>query len=483
MATGDHGRRAARGTIALVLSRGGFFLFGYLVVVVLARSFGPTDYGTYGVIMALLVWLEQSGLRAVPSATTKLLAESAGHAGRVERSALALNFGLHLLFFAVLWMMAPWLAAWFGIDNGAFLIRIAAIDLPLFGIYTALQAIHQGHHRYLRLGLVEVGYALAKLLGVLIIAHIGISLAKAFVVNALATVAGIAFLLPRTRFWSQTDWLTFVRPITLLAVPMGLYAITQLLTSWLDLWILKMMLPGTEAAMVGIYLGALNIARVPGFALSAVSTVLLPSVSQANARSDRVLVEHYVQQALRFLLMAFVPILIVLSAQPEALMLLVYGDAFADGGRLLPILVVAHGFWAVHAILASVLIALGQVRVIAIIAALSIVPACGIFAGAIGSYGALGAAFANVVVPAAGCVIFGVLLWTRIGAFLPWRSIARIGVAGLLGQAFSVLLADGPLHPVSLCLAALVVYGAALLVSREVRQDDFAILLPLRLGR
>ena len=70
MASIARGRRAAQGTIALVLSQGCYFFLGYLVVVVLARSFGPAAYGAYGVIMAVLVWLEQSARMAVPSAAT-----------------------------------------------------------------------------------------------------------------------------------------------------------------------------------------------------------------------------------------------------------------------------------------------------------------------------------------------------------------------------------------------------------------------------
>jgi stage V sporulation protein B len=484
MASIARGRRAAHGTIALVLSRGCYFFLGYLVVVVLARSFGPAAYGAYGVIMAVLVWLEQSARMAVPSAATKLLAESGGHGQAVERSALALNLLLHLLFFAGLWCAAPWLASWFGIDDGALLIRIAAIDLPLYGIYTALQAIHQGHQRFLRIGVAEVAYAFTKLLGVLVIVYLGISLVKAFVVNALTTLIGIAFLLPRTRFWSKDDWLAFVRPIAVIAAPMGLHALALLLTSSLDLWILQIMLSGAQEATVGLYLAALNIARVPGFALSAVAAVLLPSVSQANALNDRALVERYINQALRFFLMTYLPVVVVLAALSEDVMLFVYGSQFEGGGVLLPILVIAHGFWALHAILSAVLIALGRVGEIASVSAAAIVPACAILTGAIYLHGAVGAAVASGLVPAILCAIFGLFLRARIGPFLAWRSVARLGFAALLMFSSNILLARQfmgfiPLHITA--MISLLVYVAVLLASREVTREDFAIVFSRKL--
>jgi O-antigen/teichoic acid export membrane protein len=391
-----------------------------------------------------------------------------------------------MLFFAVLWSAAPWLASWFGIEDGAFLIRIAAIDLPLYGIYTALQAIHQGHHRFLRIGVGEVVYALAKLLGVLVIVYLGISLVKAFVVNALTTLVGIAILLPHTRFWAKEDWLVLVRPIAVMAAPMGLHALAQLLTSSLDLWILQIVLPSAQAATVGVYLAALNIARVPGFAFSAVAAVLLPSVSQAHARHDRALVERYINQALRFFLLAFLPVLVVLAALNEEVMLLVYGSEFGAGGMLLPILVIAHGFWALHAILSSVLIALGRVGEIALVSAAAIVPACAIFTGAIYLHGAVGAAVANALVPATLCTIFGLFLRAQIGRFLAWRSVARLGFASLLMYSSNILLAREfmgfiPLHITA--MISLLVYVAVLFVSREVTREDFAIVFSRKLRR
>jgi O-antigen/teichoic acid export membrane protein len=486
MASIARGRRAAHGTIALVLSRGCYFFLGYLVVVVLARSFGPAAYGTYGVIMAVLVWLEQSARMAVPVAATKLLAEARGHGERVQRSALALNLSLHMLFFALLWLAAPWLASWFGIDNGAFLIRLAAIDVPLYGIYTALQAIHQGSHHFLRIGVAEVVYALTKLLGVLVIVYLGISLVNAFVVNSLTTLAGIAFLLPRTSFWSKEDWLALVRPIAVVAAPMGLYALATLLTSSLDLWILQILLTSAQAATIGVYLAVLNIARVPGFALSAVAAVLLPSVSQANARNDQVLVERYINQALRFFLITYMPVLFVLAAHREELMLLVYGSEFKGGGMLLPILVVAHGFWALHAILSSVLIALGRVGDIALVSAAAIAPACTIFAVAIHFHGAFGAAVVSALVPATLCAIFGLFIRAQIGPFLVWRSVARIGSASLLMYASSILLADEFMGFIPLQVTGVIsvwVYVAVLFVSGEVTREDFATVFSRKLGQ
>ena len=143
--------------------------------------------------------------------------------------------------------------------------------LPLFGVYTALQATHQGHRRFFRLGLSQAAYALAKLVGVLLIIGLGISLQQALLVNASASLVGVLLLLPGTGLRTQGRWLVRESPIGAIAVPMGLYAISLYSVGSLNLWILQAMTPASEGAMVGVFVAALNIARVPGFALSTVS--------------------------------------------------------------------------------------------------------------------------------------------------------------------------------------------------------------------
>jgi O-antigen/teichoic acid export membrane protein len=155
--------------------------------------------------------------------------------------------------------------------------------------------------------------------------------------------------------------------------------------------------PWCGAGVVFFFVGYLVVVLARS---SAVAAVLLPSGSQAHARNDQALVERYINQALRSFLVAYLPVLLVLAVHQEELMLLVCGSEFGGGGRLLPILVIAHGLWALHAVLGSVLIALGRVGEIALVTAAAIVPACALFAVAIPCHGVFGAAVVSALVPA-----------------------------------------------------------------------------------
>ena len=288
---------AARGTAVLVFSQACFFVLGYFAVVLLAREFGPVTYGAYGVIMSVLVWLEESGRFAIPSATAKLVAETNTAHAALERAALTLNLAVHAVLFVLLWVAAPWLASWFGIANGTFLFRIAAIDLPFFGAYTAYRAIHQGHRRFFQLGCSQVIYAFTKLAGVLLLVRFGLSVESALLVNVAATIVGLAWLLPGGGLRWQGRWLEQVKPLVSAATPMGLYYFVLGVRDSLVLWTLQVMTPASEAATIGVFVAAFNIARVPSMVLTTVTTVILPSLSRALALNDESLARPIYQSS------------------------------------------------------------------------------------------------------------------------------------------------------------------------------------------
>ncbi len=473
---------AARGTIALVLSRGGYFVLGYLAVVVLARELGPAAYGIYSVIMALLVWLEESGRYAVPSAAAKLLAETSEPSEHqaFERSALALNLSVHIFFMLALWAIAPWLASWFDIEDGALLFRLAAIDLSLFGLYTAIQAIHQGHRHFMRLGVSQVAYAFAKFAGVLSLMAIGVSLQKALIINVLSTIVGCAFLFSKSGLRWQGAWFSKVSPLVAIAVPIGLYYFPLMLRSTLLLGALRLLLPDSEEATIGILMAAVNIARVPAFALATVTVVILPSISSALSRDDVALAQQYLQQALRFFAILFLPACFVLVVESETLMQFIYSEAFAGGGLLLGFLVVSEGLYTMQAILGSVLHAAGEMRKAAVVILLALLPYLGLLVVLTQMGGATGAVWATVVTPLLGIAVFGTMIRRRFGALLPVHRVVKLALAGGLMFATEMLLPELEGWWMLLHGTGLAVYAVTLVACREITWADVQTIMPAK---
>src|SRR4030095_7364977 len=91
-------RHAARGILQGVVGRGLSFGCAYLATIILARRLGPEDYGTYGMVISVLLWIEQTGRFTVPPAAAKLIPEDRERAVAIQEVALVLG----LILFAVL---------------------------------------------------------------------------------------------------------------------------------------------------------------------------------------------------------------------------------------------------------------------------------------------------------------------------------------------------------------------------------------------
>lgn len=468
----------AGGAVVLAASQGGFLVLGYLATVLLARAFGPAAYGTYAVVMSVLVWLEESGRHAIPAATVKLAAETTTDRAALERAAVVLNLALAGTVFVLAWASAPWLAARLEIADGAVLLRLAAIDLPVFGAYAACRAIHQGRRNFLRLGLSHLVYALAKCLGVLLLLVAGVSLEHALLVNVAATVAGLAWVLPGIDLHRRGRFRHRVAPLLSASLPMGLYHFVLELRGALVLWTLQVMAHATEERALGIYVAALNIARVPSLVVVTVALVVLPTLARALAVNDAPWARRHLGQALRFGAILYLPAGLLVMAAPEQLLQWVYSSEFAGGGPLLALLAVGEGVRVAHAILGAALAAAGQARHAAIATLATVGPSVATLVLLVLLWGAIGAALASALTVLGSSLVLGRLVWRRFGALMTARSARNLVLAGglmTLGFALSSTAGAG-IAPS--CAVALATYVTALIVSRELTWRDLAALDP-----
>ena len=115
------------------------------------------------------------------------------------------------------------------------------------------------------------------------------------------------------------------------------------------------MTPASEAATIGIFVAAFSIARVPAMVLATVTTVILPSLSRALALNDQSLARRYINQALRFGVILYLPVCLVFLTQPEKLIQWIFSKDFSGGGVILSLLVAEAGLRVVDAILGAAL--------------------------------------------------------------------------------------------------------------------------------
>ena len=460
--------RAALGMLQGVVGRGLGFALAYLATIVLARRLGPADYGTYGVIVSVLIWIEQTARCTVPQATAKLIPENADRSASVQQTALFVGALLFFLLFALLCFAATPLVNLFGLGpGGARLLRIAAMDLPLFGLYAVYRGMLQGHRDFLSLSIADVLYAAAKLGGVLLLLGLWLSVASALMANVLASLAALLFVMSRTSVGIPRPSLSVVRPLVSLALPLGLYMLTLQTITNLDLWSLTALDSGSDPSTLGIYVAARTVAVVPGVVLMVVSDVLLPSLSRAQADNDVGLSQRYIQGAVRFICILIVPIALILVLAPHQIMALLYSGRFSPGGAFVPVLAVYAISLPFMDLFASALSARGEpyrggvtlLCVIPFALVLNVV--------LITSLGAMGAAYASALAGLTGTVVLGSLVVKRFGPLMTGRSVLNT----LLAVA-AMILAAIPLQstPALASVAGVSIYGVALVLLGELNR-------------
>ena len=226
-----------------------------------------------------------------------------------------------------------------------------------------------------------------------------------------------------------------MRTMVRVALPMGLYLIVSQVLVNLDLWSLQSLWTGPKDT-VGIYVAALNLARMLIIVPSVLSGVLFTSLSWALARQNDALAQHHIQSASRFVCTVCFPVCAMLAVHAELVIELLYTDAYVSGGILLIFQLVAFGCRTFLDLYLCALMAAGKryqsagllllLLPVALLGNLVLIP----------KYGALGAAIALLGVLFLGTIVAAVRAYQRFGALIKGASLARIMAA----TAFMALL-------------------------------------------
>jgi O-antigen/teichoic acid export membrane protein len=463
-------RVAARGTVHLLIGRVYFMAAGYVIAVILARGLGPVAYGVYGLIMSMLLWLEVASDFGVQRATIKLIPQSE-NAGAVARTSAACLLTVTMILFAICWVAAPAIARSFDIENGAWLVRIAILDIPVNGLYLAYQGILQGHRRFGTVSVALILYSSAKVGGIILLLAIGVSVASALIVNVLATVAALLFLVTRYRPGIGFSDRAIVHSIVKVAIPIGVYIVTNRFVLSSHLWALPW-LGGTSDESIGLYVAAWNVAQLPTVVTFVITGVLLASVSGALGKNDRELAHRYLQSACRFVIIVLAPMCVLGALDATPIMEFIFSADYAGGGQFLAMLLCAYGLFAILDTLMHAMLAADQYRKVAAVQ-FTLIPIA-LFCNYVFIPRFSGTGAATALLLTLGCGVAIAITWSArtYGSPISIPTLVRVIAATLVVSSISWFW-DVSGFTVLVKLACLVVaYGGTLFLLRELTASD-----------
>ena len=338
---------------------------GVLAAAFLTRSFGPELYGLFTVAASIVLWVETAATMLLNRTAVKFVAEAdnwAAVAARLSRVQLAVS----LAATGILMAAAPVLARWLHSPPLSPMLRLLALDIPIFALASLYRAFLIGRGAFDRVTLPTAARWLVRLALIFLLVGMGLSVTGAI----LATLGGSLVALLATRasirvpLWSRVPGA--IPGMWGYAVPLFLGAMATQSFSRLDLLMVKGLVNTPGAA--GFYGAAQNMAIGPGLLAAAFSPLLLGTLTNLARDGRGRDFQAMVQQVFR-LMLGLLPFVGVASAAAPDLAVLVYGPAFVLAGPAAGILFFASAALFIVSITTAILAALEQPYLALILAA------------------------------------------------------------------------------------------------------------------
>jgi len=470
-----------RGTLYLIIASGAFILASYIIHFGLGRYLGPADYGTFGVILALMSTVNLFLTSGVPQSASKYIAEDDAKIGSIIRDANRIQLALCLLLFGLYFGLAGVIANLLNDPSLTPYIRFSALVIPAYALYFIYGAGYlNGLKKFGKQAMAGIGSAVAKIGAVFALVLLGFGVYGAIVGYVLAALVGFLlawrFLGPVERSRVNFGW----RKLVGFGIPATLFAATFFLVMSIDLYVVKAI--GGGEVEVGYYTSASTISKASYFLFAGLAVALLPSISRSTSTNDTELTRGYIGQSMRYMLMLLMPLVFLISATSTDLLTLVYSSRYVEAAGALSILAFGLGFLSIFFVLAHVIMGSGRPGVVLGMA----LPLVGIDIGLniflIPRYGLEGAAWATTTTGFLGMCAAAVYVLWRFRALVSAGALGRICLAAGVIYAIALQISLSPLWLPLIYIGLLALYGGTLWLIKGLGRDDletFRRIVPL----
>ena len=472
----------ARGTLLVLAGQASFVLAGYALHFFMSRSLDAATFGSYAVILSLLVWTESILETGVPWAVRKLLPADPRSAPSILRAGLRWQMIVATVLYVAATLAVPWLTGALRGPDLAFYLRVALVDILFMALYTFHRAVLNALRLFAAQGTSMAAYALSKLASSVLLVQAGFSLGGALIGNVLGSLLGwvATYALVRRvappglralggpagqapRDYGGREILAFAGPTVWFTLASTFLTSIGLVS--VKAWV-------ADGAQVGYYAAAAYMANAPTLLLVAFSWTLFPHLSASIAAGDQAATRAYIRSAVRYLAMALVPGTLLVLGTAAHLIPLVYPGSYSAGAPLLNLLIISTGFYSLYIVFANAILAEGKVLLaMGISGALAPVSLAGSWY-LTARMGAPGAAWTAILTTGLAALATGGYVVRRFSVRLDAASLLRVSVAsaGLFALTRVYVPRGAWMIPYGLALG--VAYLAVLFLLGEVRTED-----------
>lgn len=456
-------------------------LAGLGTSVLVARTLGPQEFGTYRLVMGLVWGLEVAAVLAFPNAVTKFTAELSGLDER-GRDARVLGFfarraTLTYLVAAVpVLLFADRIAHFFHDAAIAPLLALGALAV-LPGVYHGLLAgALRGRQRFRELAALGLGQSLLGVVGTALVLVLGGGLHGLFVLFLVLNLVNLALVgLAMRGQWVSGEILgsALTGRMGWYGAAMGLIAVLGAViwerseVFFLGRW--------TIPEQVGFYSLAYTLAlHLRRLLTTSFGEVLFPVIAHLQGQGDENRIATAFVQATRYLIMVACPLVVGGAIFAEPAIRLLFGPAYVAAAPVLAVLMVSAGAVALAQPAAAILVNKERFRFLTVSFAALAAGNVALDVLLIPAGAALGAAVANTTTQLAAVGAQLVIVVRLLGVRFPLGTLLRaLGAAGLAALPAWGLGGSGDAPGLALGLIVLAVgYPLALRLAGALDGED-----------
>lgn len=456
-----------RGTISISLYSIVFMVTGYAINFWLARLFGPTDYGNFGIIITLVSLVNLICAAGIPQALAKYAAHNEADMYPLLKSGLILQTVFTLVLSLILIVSANLISTLLNDKSLAPHFVLSALSFPLYGILMTYSGLYNGLHLFEKQALLNIFYSTIRLVSILVLAylfHLTGVIIGLIISPLISLIVGIKLPYLKVKPFPYRMLLSF-------AFPLICFAFLSIIFQSIDLYFVKSLL--ISELDPGYYTANQNISRIPYFALGAFSVVLFPSISRNLAQKQIEKIRFLIHKSLRLILILLIPGTLLIAATSEQIIHLLYSTAYLPAAPSLSILIFASGFLTVFTVLANILNGAGEPKKSLWISALGVAITTFSCLFMVPKYGLVGAALSTTLGSFVAMVIATYFVYKRFRALIPINSVLKIILASLVIYFLTKIISVPVILLPLLYIILFGIYIFMLILLKEVTKDDW----------
>jgi stage V sporulation protein B len=376
----DVARGAGRGGLAVAAAKVWFIVVGLVQQTLLPRLIGMDGYGAFSTAQSIANIPNNLVTASSIQGVSKAVAGApAGKEDQAQRRVLLIQAALAPILPAIFWGLAPFAAEFEHAPHLERPLRIFALVLLVYGIYTPMVGVLNGRRQFLKQASLDVTFATLRTIGMLGAAWwLGQRLdgptgATIGLAVAAAAILPLAWALTGMGRAGEGGPSFGAHLLVLLPIAAGQLFLNLLMQA--DTWLLRRFAHESGESLglagdalrvgadrlVGAYRAAQLFAFLPYQLLLSITFILFPMVARAHARQENEAVATYVRTGFRLAVVLMGVMVSCTSGLAYQLLRFAYPQEAAEAGsEALRLLALGQGAFALFGIETTVLVSLSR---------------------------------------------------------------------------------------------------------------------------